>query len=63
MARLLRGSSTLADVQALGVDMTAFMQEFGIPSDTSLSTRLRDLTELYGFEVEEVRAYVSGLAP
>ena len=59
----VRGSSTLADVQALGVDMTAFMQEFGIPSDTSLSTRLRDLTELYGFEVEEVRAYVSGLAP
>ena len=50
----------MADVQALGVDMTAFYQEFGIPADTSLDTRLRDLTEVYGFEIDEVRTYVDG---
>jgi polyferredoxin len=57
----IRGSSTLADVQALGVDMTAFFQEFGLPAGTSLDTRLRDLTEVYGFEIAEVRTYVENV--
>jgi len=57
---LVRGSSTLADIQAQGVDLAALFAEFGIPADTDPNTRLRDITEVYGFTIEDVRAFLAG---
>jgi polyferredoxin len=54
----IRGSTTLGDIQAMGADIAVFMEEFGIPADTPPTTRLRDLTELYGFEISEARAFL-----
>ena len=56
---VVRGSSTLADIEAQGVDVGALLQEFGIPADTPLDTPLRELTEVYGFTMEDVRAYLA----
>ena len=56
---VVRGSSTLADIQAQGGDLAPLLAEFGIPADTAAHTRLRELTEVYGFTIEDVRAYLA----
>ena len=57
----IRGSTTLAQIESLGVDVGKLLAEFGIPADTPLETRLRDITDMYGFTIEEVRAYVDSV--
>jgi len=54
----IRGSTTLADIRAMGADVEELLNEFGIPADTALDSRLRDLADLYGFDMSEVRAYL-----
>ena len=45
------------------VDFPAFLEEFGIPETEPPDTMLRDLTEKYGFDMEEIRAYVARNGP
>jgi polyferredoxin len=54
----IRGTTTLADLQAMGVDVASLLAEFGIPVDTPLDTMLKQVTEPYGVEMSELRAYV-----
>ncbi len=62
-SQLIRGSTTLLDVQAMGADISAFLREFGIPEGTPLSTRLSELTEQCGFGMSEVRTYLAAEIP
>lgn len=59
----IRGSTTLKDIEAMGVDIAAFLREFGVPEGTPLTTRLSDLTARYGFGMSAVRAYLAGEIP
>jgi ferredoxin len=56
--QVIRGTTTLADIQAMGIDIVVLLQDFGVPADTSLDSSLRDLTDQYGFTVPDVRTYV-----
>jgi polyferredoxin len=59
----IKGSTTLAEIQAMGGDIAALLEEFDIPADTSLALRVRDLTDSYGFTVTELRAYLAEAIP
>jgi len=60
-SQIIRGNTTLADVQAMGVDVAELLDEFGIPADVPPDTRLGGLAEEYGFSMSEVRAYVEAV--
>ncbi len=59
----IRGRTTLAEIEGMVVDFPAFLEEFGIPETEPPDTMLRDLTEKYGFDMEEIRAYVARNGP
>ncbi len=60
-SQIIRGSTTLADIRAMGVDMAEFLDEFGLPGDTPLDTRLGVLAEEYGFSMSGIRAYLDAV--
>ncbi|MBN1630928.1 MAG: 4Fe-4S binding protein [Thermoleophilia bacterium] len=57
----IRGSTTLAEIQAMGADIAEFLEEFGLPADTPVGTRLREIAEAYGFTMSDARAYVDSV--
>jgi polyferredoxin len=59
----IRGSTTLEEVKATVDDFPALLVRFGIPEDAPLGTKLKDLAAQYGFEVEEIRAYLAETIP
>jgi NAD-dependent dihydropyrimidine dehydrogenase PreA subunit len=59
----IRGRTTLAEIEGMVADFPAFLEEFGIPETEPPDTMLRDLTEEYGFDMEEIRAYVARNGP
>ncbi len=59
----IKGKTTLGEIQAVVDDFAAFLEEFGIPADTSLGSTLSDLATQYGFEVSDVRTYLGVASP
>ncbi|MBN1322163.1 MAG: 4Fe-4S binding protein [Thermoleophilia bacterium] len=57
-SQIIRGSTTLDDIQAMGVDIGELLEALGLPRDTPLDARLGVLAEEYGFSMSEIRAYL-----
>lgn len=56
--QIIRGSTALAEIEAMGTDLAAFLTVFGIPADVPKEATLGSLAEEYGFTVREARDYI-----
>ena len=56
----IKGSTTLDQLKALVTDYPAFLAELGIDASEPGDATLKDLRTTYGFELDDVRAYIDG---
>ena len=54
----IKGSTTLSEIEETVADYPAFLAAFGIDPSEPGSAALKDLKTRYGFEVDDVRAYI-----
>jgi len=58
----IRGATTLAEIEkAAGIPLAKLLAELRLPPDTDPQTRLGQLRQRYGFELEDVRSAVDRL--
>jgi len=54
----IKGNSTLYDIKDQVNNFEKFLKNFGIPENTPLSTTVKELRDLYGIEITDIKEYI-----
>lgn len=55
----VKGKTMLVDIKGMVDDYKAFTEEFSIPRDVTLNTKVRDLVKDYGVTITEIKEYLA----